>query len=81
MRRDRAGSLTDFLRPADSAASRAARRGGARDGNPDRRAAAASIGSSVAAYGHQVYLNVVLDPRVGGGMAVQVGEERLECGT
>jgi hypothetical protein len=80
MRRDRAGSLTDFLRPADSAVSRAARRG-ARDGNPDRRAAAASIGSSVVAYGHGVYLSVVLDPRVGGGMAVQVGEERLECRT
>ena len=27
------------------------------------------------------HLNVVLDPWVGGGMAVQVGEERPVCGT
>jgi hypothetical protein len=36
MRRDRAESLTDSSRPADGAASRAARRGGARDGHPCR---------------------------------------------
>ncbi len=31
-----------------------------------------------AAYGHEVHLNVVLDPRVVGGLAVQVGDEVID---
>jgi F-type H+-transporting ATPase subunit delta len=31
------------------------------------------------AYGHQVYLNVVLDPRVVGGMTVRVGDELIDA--
>jgi F-type H+-transporting ATPase subunit delta len=31
-----------------------------------------------AAYGHQVHLNVVLDPRVAGGMTVRVGDELID---
>jgi F-type H+-transporting ATPase subunit delta len=31
-----------------------------------------------AAYGHQVHLNVVLDPRVTGGMTVRVGDELID---
>jgi F-type H+-transporting ATPase subunit delta len=30
------------------------------------------------AYGHQVHLNVVLDPRVAGGMTVRVGDELID---
>lgn len=30
------------------------------------------------AYGHQVHLNVVLDPRVAGGMTVKVGDELID---
>jgi len=30
------------------------------------------------AYGHQVHLNVVLDPRVSGGMTVRVGDELID---
>jgi F-type H+-transporting ATPase subunit delta len=30
------------------------------------------------AYGHQVHLNVVLDPKVGGGMTVRVGDELID---
>jgi F-type H+-transporting ATPase subunit delta len=29
-------------------------------------------------YGHQVHLNVVLDPRVAGGMTVRVGDELID---
>jgi F-type H+-transporting ATPase subunit delta len=36
---------------------------------------AASLG---AAYGHQVHLNVVLDPRVAGGMTVRIGDELID---
>ncbi|HEY2505164.1 MAG TPA: F0F1 ATP synthase subunit delta [Streptosporangiaceae bacterium] len=31
-----------------------------------------------AAYGHQVHLNVVLDPRVAGGMTIRVGDELID---
>lgn len=31
------------------------------------------------AYGHEVYLNVVLDPRVVGGMTVRVGDELIDA--
>jgi F-type H+-transporting ATPase subunit delta len=31
-----------------------------------------------AAYGHQVHLNVVLDPRVAGGMTVRIGDELID---
>jgi F-type H+-transporting ATPase subunit delta len=31
-----------------------------------------------AAYGHQVHLNVVLDPRVVGGMTVRIGDELID---
>jgi F-type H+-transporting ATPase subunit delta len=31
-----------------------------------------------AAYGHQVHLNVVLDPRVSGGMTIRVGDELID---
>ncbi len=31
-----------------------------------------------AAYGHAVYLNVVLDPRISGGMTVRVGDELID---
>jgi F-type H+-transporting ATPase subunit delta len=31
-----------------------------------------------AAYGHEVYLNVVLDPRITGGMTVRVGDELID---
>jgi F-type H+-transporting ATPase subunit delta len=31
-----------------------------------------------AAYGHEVHLNVVLDPRVAGGMTVRVGDELID---
>jgi F-type H+-transporting ATPase subunit delta len=31
-----------------------------------------------AAYGHQVHLNVALDPRVAGGMTVRVGDELID---
>ena len=30
------------------------------------------------AYGHQVHLNVVLDPKVGGGLTVRVGDELID---
>ena len=30
------------------------------------------------AYGHDVYLNVVLDPKVVGGMTVRVGDELID---
>ena len=30
-------------------------------------------------YGHQVHLNVVLDPQVMGGMSVQVGDEFIDA--
>jgi len=33
------------------------------------------------AYGHQVHLNVVLDPRVAGGMTVRVGDELIDGST
>lgn len=36
---------------------------------------AAALG---AAYGHQVHLNVVLDPRVSGGMTVRIGDELID---
>jgi len=29
-------------------------------------------------YGHAVYLNVVLDPRITGGMTVRVGDELID---
>jgi F-type H+-transporting ATPase subunit delta len=31
-----------------------------------------------AAYGHEVYLNVVLDPKIAGGMTVRVGDELID---
>jgi F-type H+-transporting ATPase subunit delta len=31
-----------------------------------------------AAYGHQVHLNVVLDPRVAGGMTIRIGDELID---
>jgi F-type H+-transporting ATPase subunit delta len=31
------------------------------------------------AYGHRVHLNIVLDPRVAGGMTIQVGEELIDA--
>jgi F-type H+-transporting ATPase subunit delta len=34
--------------------------------------------SLAAAYGHQVHLNVVLDPRVAGGLTVRVGDELID---
>jgi F-type H+-transporting ATPase subunit delta len=34
--------------------------------------------SLAVAYGHQVHLNVVLDPRVAGGMTVRVGDELID---
>jgi len=40
-----------------------------------RRRLAASL---AAAYGHQVLLNVMLDPRVTGGMTVRVGDELID---
>jgi F-type H+-transporting ATPase subunit delta len=36
---------------------------------------AAALG---AAYGHQVHLNVVLDPKVAGGMTVRIGDELID---
>jgi F-type H+-transporting ATPase subunit delta len=39
----------------------------------DRLAAALT-----AAYGHEVHLNVVLDPRVAGGMTVRIGDELID---
>jgi F-type H+-transporting ATPase subunit delta len=43
-------------------------------GQQDRLAAALA-----AIYGHQVHLNVVLDPQVMGGMSVQVGDEFIDA--
>lgn len=43
------------------------------DEQRDRLAAALA-----AAYGHEVHLNVVLDPRVTGGMTVRVGDELID---
>jgi F-type H+-transporting ATPase subunit delta len=43
------------------------------DEQRDRLAAALA-----AAYGHEVHLNVVLDPRVAGGMTVRVGDELID---
>jgi F-type H+-transporting ATPase subunit delta len=40
-----------------------------------RRRLSAALG---AMYGHQVHLNVVLDPRITGGMTVRVGEELID---
>jgi F-type H+-transporting ATPase subunit delta len=34
--------------------------------------------SLAAAYGHQVHLNVVLDPKVAGGMTVRIGDELID---
>lgn len=42
----------------------------------DQRARLA--GSLATAYGHQVHLNVVIDPRVVGGMTVRVGDELID---
>jgi F-type H+-transporting ATPase subunit delta len=35
-------------------------------------------GALTAVYGHQVHLNVVLDPRVTGGMTVRIGDELID---
>lgn len=35
-------------------------------------------GALASAYGHQVHLNVVLDPKVAGGMTVRVGDELID---
>jgi F-type H+-transporting ATPase subunit delta len=35
-------------------------------------------GALATAYGHQVHLNVVLDPRVTGGMTVRIGDELID---
>jgi F-type H+-transporting ATPase subunit delta len=35
-------------------------------------------GALASMYGHQVHLNVVLDPRVSGGMTVRVGDELID---
>jgi F-type H+-transporting ATPase subunit delta len=42
----------------------------------ERLAAALAV-----AYGHQVHLNVVLDPRVAGGMTIRVGDELIDGST
>jgi hypothetical protein len=68
MRRDRAGSLTDSLRPAEARLAAE----GACDGHPYRR----TPQRLSALYGHEAYLNAVLDPRFVSGMTVRVGEER-----
>jgi F-type H+-transporting ATPase subunit delta len=38
-----------------------------------RLAAALSV-----TYGHQVHLNVVIDPKVAGGMTVRIGDELID---
>ncbi len=37
------------------------------------------VAALAAAYGHQVHLNVVLDPRVAGGMTIRVGDELIDA--
>jgi F-type H+-transporting ATPase subunit delta len=37
------------------------------------------VAGLTAAYGHEVYLNVVLDPRVVGGMTVRIGDELIDA--
>jgi len=44
--------------------------------NDQQRARLAA--SLAAAYGHQVHLNVVLDPKVAGGMTVRIGDELID---
>jgi F-type H+-transporting ATPase subunit delta len=36
------------------------------------------VAALTASYGHEVYLNVVLDPRIAGGMTVRVGDELID---
>ena len=43
------------------------------DDQRDRLAAALA-----AAYGHEVHLNVVVDPQVVGGMSVRIGDELID---
>ena len=35
-------------------------------------------GALAASYGHQVHLNVVIDPSVMGGISVQIGDELID---
>jgi F-type H+-transporting ATPase subunit delta len=44
--------------------------------NDDQRARLAS--ALATAYGHQVYMNVVIDPKVTGGMTVRVGDDLID---
>ena len=40
-------------------------------------AAGLAVAALVAAYGHDVHLNVVLDPEVLGGMSVRIGDQLI----
>ena len=66
------------VRPAGGPPPGAAGRRGARGGRTDRSAAPPLAAALAVTYGHQVHLNVVLDPRVEGGMTVRVGDELID---
>ena len=48
-------------------------------GGADRPSSAGRLAAALTeAYGHEVHLNVVLDPQVVGGMTVRVGDELID---